>query len=184
SPEKIASYFAASKLATLVGFIVISVSAISAPMFTAFHALGDRKGLQRLACQSAAFMLVLAVLPCSLLIAFPGYWLDFFGPGFKQADSTLVILVLGQIVYVCCGAVSPLLAMTGNEKIMSKIFLVTAVATIGVSLLAGREWGTLGVAIATTIGIVSWNFWMLLVVRRLLGFWVLPRLMRKLPKPL
>lgn len=174
--ETVASYYAASKLATVTSFILISINAISAPKFTAFHTLGDCAGLVKLARQSTAIMIALASVPTILLVAFPGFWLGLFGQQFEQASAVLLILTAGQVVNVSCGSVGLLLAMTGHERTMSRIFLTTALVTICCSVAAGMKWGAAGVAVATATGMATWNIWMLVAVRRHLGFWTFPLL--------
>jgi O-antigen/teichoic acid export membrane protein len=172
--EVVASYYAASKLATLTSFILISINAISAPKFTAMHTLGDSAGLERLARQSTTITIALALIPTILLVSFPTFWLHLFGAKFDQAKFSLLVLTAGQAINVACGSVGLLLAMTGHEKTMSKIFLTTAMLTIGMSLGLGMHWGANGVAVSTAIGMATWNIWMLVAVRRYLGFWTFP----------
>jgi O-antigen/teichoic acid export membrane protein len=174
--EVVASYYAASKLATVTSFILISINAISAPKFTAMYTLGDSANLERLAKQSTTIMIVLAFIPIVLLISFPAFWLGLFGTKFEQAQFPLLVLTAGQAVNVGCGSVGLLLAMTGHEKTMGSIFLTTAVLTIFASILSGMRWGADGVATSTAIGMATWNIWMLLAVRKHLGFWTFPLL--------
>lgn len=174
--EAVAGYYAASKLATLTSFILISINAISAPKFSAMHAQGDKAGLERLARQSTAIMISLALIPTILLVSFPAFWLGLFGKKFEQAEFALLILTAGQTINVACGSVGLLLAMTGHERLMSRVFVTTAIITLAVSLVLGMLWGAKGVAVATAIGMATWNIWMLVAVRRNLGFWTFPLL--------
>ncbi len=181
--EVVASYYAASKLATLTSFILISINAISAPKFTAMHTHGDSAGLERLARQSTTIMIALAFIPTILLVSFPTFWLRLFGAKFDQAQFSLLVLAAGQAINVACGSVGLLLAMTGHEKTMSKIFLTTAMFTIGMSFGLGIQWGANGVAVSTAIGMATWNIWMLVAVRRNLGFWTFPLFSARSSKP-
>lgn len=170
----VAIYYAANKLALLTSFILIAINAISAPKFTALHAMGDMAGLQRLAQQSTALMILLAAVPSLLLILMPGFWLGLFGEHFDAGEHALVVLTLGQAVNVACGSVGLLLAMTGHEKTMRNILLTTSVLTVALGVVLAREFGITGVAYSTAIGMCVWNIWMLLEVRAKLGFWTLP----------
>lgn len=174
--ENVAIYYAATKLASLTSFILIAINAISAPKFTALFAIGDVAGLQRLAKQSTALMILLSIVPTLLLLLFPGFWLGMFGEHFEAGWHALVVLTLGQMVNVSCGSVGLLLAMTGHEKTMRNILLTTAILTVTMGVILARHFGITGVAYSTAIGMCLWNVWMLVEVRGKLGFWTLPAL--------
>lgn len=172
--EHVAIYYAASRLALLTSFILIAINAISAPKFTALHATGDVAGLQRLARQSTALMILLAAVPTFLLVSVPGFWLGLFGEHFDAGRHALVVLTIGQAVNVACGSVGLLLAMTGHERTMRNILLATSFMTVALGVILAREFGITGVAYSTAIGTCVWNIWMLFEVRQKLGFWTLP----------
>lgn len=172
--DVVAGYFAANRLASLASFILISINAISAPKFTAMHTLGDHAGLARLARQSTAIMIGLALVPTALLLFFPSFWLGLFGDKFEQAQFSLIALTAGQAVNVACGSVGFLLAMTGHERLMGRISLASASLAIIFGFTLGNIWGVKGVAVASAAGIAVWNIWMLLAVKRKLGFWAIP----------
>ena len=81
------------------------------------------------------------------------------------------MLTVGQLVNVTCGSVGCLLVMTGNEKIMRNIILITAAMNIILNVLLVREYGPIGVAYATAFSTVMWNIWAMVSVKKRLGFW-------------
>ena len=153
-------YSAASKTATLVGYLLVALIAVAAPLFSEFEAKGDRAGLQRLATVSAQWVfwptLILAI---GLALLAPDV-LGLFGPEFVAAQGALIILLVGQLVSAGCGAVGSLLNMTGHQNDMARVYGIVAVFNLAVCYVGVRAFGLNGAAGATTISLIVWNVWL------------------------
>ena len=63
--------------------------------------------------------------------------------------------------------------MTEKERVVQKIVFTSAAINIILSLLFFQEFGTYGVALATTISIIIWNIWSMIEIKKHLGFWTI-----------
>ena len=90
------------------------------------------------------------------------------GDSFTAQNTTLEILMLGQIVSGIAGPAGYLLAMTGNQKILALIVLTTALLNIILNYILIPEYGTNGAAFATLSTIIITNVTMATVaIKRL-----------------
>ena len=63
--------------------------------------------------------------------------------------------------------------MSGHEKTIRNVVLSTAAINVALSIILVQKYGVEGVAIATATSVVIWNAWMLISVKRYLGFWTI-----------
>jgi O-antigen/teichoic acid export membrane protein len=156
-------YLVASQLTLLMGFGVLAVGTIAAPMIAELHAGGRTADLQRLATLGARGAFAFALATGGFLVLLGRPILGLFGNTFEAAYPALLILVAGQIVNSAAGPVGLLLAMTGHEGQAARV----AAAVGGLQLVASVALipvlGTVGAALATTFAAIVWN---VLLVRR------------------
>jgi O-antigen/teichoic acid export membrane protein len=167
--KEAALYFAATRISTLVAFVLQSVNAVSAPSFAALHAAGDRAGLQRLVTTVSHWIFwpscgIIAVL---VLFAEPVLWL--FGPEFTAARWVLIILMGGQVVNAWAGSVVILLNMTGHQNNVATVQVVTVFINILLNVVTIPLFGALGAACSTALTMAMWNIWLYVLVIRKLG---------------
>jgi O-antigen/teichoic acid export membrane protein len=172
SASDVGVYFAASRTALVTTLILVAVNAVSGPIYARLHKEGKIEEIATLAKKSSMLLLLIVMLPTSFLLLFPEWVMHWFGEGFSLGASILVVLTVGQLVNVTCGSVGCLLVMTGNEKIMRNIILITAAMNIILNVLLVREYGPIGVAYATAFSTVMWNIWAMVSVKKRLGFWM------------
>lgn len=161
-------YGAAAKTASLVGLVLIAVSAIAAPVFSALFAQGRLGDMQRLVSSLAHWVFWPSLLISGFLAAFAKPILGLFGAQFSSASTVLVILLAGQVVNAGAGAVGWLLLVTGNQDRAAWAYGWSAAAHVGFLAVAIPLFGIEGAALATTASYTVWNVWLhSLVVRRL-----------------
>lgn len=153
-------YLAASKTAMLVGYLLVALTAVTAPLFSEFETKGDRAGLQRLATISAQWVFWPTLAIAVVLALLAPYVLNLFGPDFVVAQGALLILLLGQLVSAGCGAVGYLMSMTGHQNDMAIVGGIVAAFNIAVCYVSVKAFGLNGAACATTISVVVWNLWL------------------------
>jgi O-antigen/teichoic acid export membrane protein len=164
-----ALYQAASKTATLVGYLLVAFSAVAAPLFSEFEARGDRAGLQRLATISAQWVFWPTLIMALGLALLAPYILELFGPEFVAARWALIILLFGQLVSAGCGAVGYLLGMTGHQNDLARVYGVTSVVNIAICYAGAAAFGLTGAACATTFSLIVWNIWLHYLTTRRIG---------------
>jgi O-antigen/teichoic acid export membrane protein len=162
-------YSAASKTATLVGYLLVALNAVTAPLIAGFDARGDRAGLQRLATISAlwVFWPTLAIAAGLALLA--PLVLGLFGSGFVVARGALIILLGGQLVSAGCGAVGYLMSMTGHQKETAWVYGVVSAINVPVCYVGVRVFGLDGAAVATSVSLIAWNVWLHHLTKQRIG---------------
>ncbi len=108
------------------------------------------------------------------MISFPKLIMSFFGNQFVEAAPVLVILTVGQFVYVVTGAVGYLLTMSGHEGVMRNIMIFCSVMLVCLNLLFIPRFGAYGAAIATSITLIVQNFIISFAVWKIIGIVAIP----------
>ena len=174
SSEEVGIFGAASRVAMLVSFMLVTLNNVAAPKFAELYAKGDMESLGRTARRSAMLITLLAS-PVLLALIIGGHWvMAMFGAGFEQGAPILIILSAGQFVNALTGSVGYLLIMCGNESKLQTLTIWTTILMLMVSLFIIPYWGSLGAALASSMAVVVGNIWSVLVVRRELGINPLP----------
>jgi O-antigen/teichoic acid export membrane protein len=166
-------YNLCSKVACLTSLVLIAINSIVTPRFAAFYASNNIESLAKLAQQSSFLMISFVTLPTVLFVLWPDWILSFFGSEFVIGRTTLIILAIGQFINVACGSVGYILMMSGNEKKVRDIVIYTAIINIVLNIILVQKLGIEGVAIATATSFMIWNIWMVVVIKKQLGFWVI-----------
>ncbi|MGR5169862.1 polysaccharide biosynthesis C-terminal domain-containing protein [Vibrio owensii] len=161
---------AAQRTSLLIGFVLITINFVVAPMFASLYKEGkmDRlRNLSRLACRAN---IAAATIPVIVCVLFPEFVMQLFGKEFVAAAPLLIALSLGQLINVATGSVGFLLLMSGHEKTMKYITIVSGVVSILLLIALSQFYGVLGAAWAIAIGLAIQNLAALYFVKRYLGF--------------
>jgi len=171
--EELGVYYAASRVALASTLVLVAVNSINAPKFAKFYEKGDFDQISEIAQQASVVLLAIVSVPSFLFVIFPEWVMSWFGGSYSTGAGPLTILAIGQYVNVVCGSVGYLLTMTGKEKTLRNIILVSAAVNIVLNLFFVQLFGMLGVSYATAISIILWNIWALCEVKKHLGFWTI-----------
>lgn len=168
--EQVAFFSVAQRIALLTSFILMAVNLVVAPKFSAFHAKGDDVGIRKTALFSVR-LLILSALPIVLfMLIFPEFLMSLFGDEFKQGAVILQILVLGQAVNVVTGSVGFLLMMSGHERDMRLVTLISGLGVLISVPIFTKLFGAVGAATATAFFISLQNLLAVYFVKKRLGF--------------
>ncbi|WP_017217098.1 oligosaccharide flippase family protein [Pseudoalteromonas sp. NJ631] len=168
--EQVAYFSIAQRIALLTSFILMAVNLVVAPKFSMLHAKGDNVGIRKTALFSVR-LLVLSALPIVLfMLVFPEFLMGLFGEEFKQGAAILQILVLGQAVNVVTGSVGFLLQMTGHERDMRLVTLISGFGVLITVPIFTKLYGAIGAATATSFFISLQNLLAVYFVKKRLGF--------------
>jgi O-antigen/teichoic acid export membrane protein len=162
-------YSAAAKTATLVGYLLVALNAVTAPLFAELEAKGDRAGLQRLATVSALWVFWPTFAIAGGLALLAPFVLGLFGPGFVVAKWALIILLGGQLVSAGCGAVGYLMSMTGHQNDTAWVYGVVSILNVPVCYAGVRAFGLDGAAAATSVSLIAWNVWLHQLTKKRIG---------------
>lgn len=167
----IAYLSAAQRTANLASFALVVVNMVVAPRYARLWHEGNVDEMRRLAKWSTRGMLLL-VLPIIVVILFiPELIMGLFGDGYEKGAILLSIMAIGQFVNVATGSVGYLLNMSGHERDFRRVTMFAGPLTIILSYFFIIQWGVLGAAIATAVGLSLQNIGALFMVRKRLGFW-------------
>ncbi|WP_019507449.1 flippase [Pleurocapsa sp. PCC 7319] len=162
-------YFAVSRGAHLINFILGSVNTVLGPNIANLYAEGKTKQLQRVMTKSARVVLLIALPITATMIGLGHWYLSLFGKDFSQGQQALTILCVGQLAHASAGSVGLLLNMTGNERFT----FISNVAGTGLNVILNvlliPRWGIEGAALATTSTTILVNIINTLWVRQKLG---------------
>ncbi|MBS9940654.1 oligosaccharide flippase family protein [Vibrio alginolyticus] len=161
---------AAQRTSLLIGFVLITINFVVAPMFASLYKERQMRKLQnlsRLACRANVGLAIVPVIICTL---FPEFVMQLFGGEFLAAAPLLVVLSLGQLVNVATGSVGFLLLMSGHERTMKYITISSGMVSICLLVTLCQMFGVIGAAWAMAIGIAIQNLAALYFVKRYLGF--------------
>ncbi|KPZ67185.1 Polysaccharide biosynthesis protein [Pseudoalteromonas sp. P1-26] len=168
--QQVAFFSVAQRIAMLTSFILMAVNLVVAPKFSAFHAKGDDVGIRKTALFSVR-LLVLSALPIVLfMLIFPDFLMGLFGEEFRQGTLILQILVLGQAVNVVTGSVGFLLMMSGHERDMRLVTLISGFGVLISVPIFTKLFGVIGAASATAFFISLQNLLAVYFVKKRLGF--------------
>ncbi len=172
-PDNIVSlYGSASRLVVLVATPLIIFSGVIPPIVAELHAQGRTSQLERAlrAGATLAGLPALGILAVFLLFG-PSVLETVYGPDYRDAATYLAILSTGRVLAVWAGSCGVALMMTGHQRAMMAITLVSGSISIAGGLFAAPRFGAIGVAVTTSTAQVLQNLLQLILVRRRLGIW-------------
>lgn len=163
--HQVGLYFAASRVAALISFVLVSTNLIVGPEVAKLHFAGSQAHLNRMLKLAAMMIFLPSLVAFVLCVGFPDQVLGLFGRRFGGARIELIILSAGQLVNAATGCVGLVLQMTGFERKNAEILVTSSIATvIGLAVLTPL-YGTVGTAVAMSAGVSISNLRMWLVAR-------------------
>jgi len=164
-------YYVAAKVAATVAFVHIAVSSAAAKPIAAAFSRGDRAEIKQLSRRFIAQSFYPTLLIALALAVFGGMALSLFGPEFSAAWPILLVLISGLVVQAATGPLKFTLSMTGEHNAVSRIVAVSMLANVGLNIVLILAFGTIGAAIATALVTAASCLFMMLLVKKRLGFW-------------
>jgi len=157
------------RLATLTNFILIAVNMVVAPMYSALYSARKIDEISVLAKKSMMFM-VLICIPISLfLILYINNILLLFGEFYVEGSSSLIILILAQMVSVLFGSVSLILVMSGYANKLNVGLLYSVLFTLFSIPLLVPLYGLTGLVSIMAIALIMQGIISSIYVKRLIG---------------
>jgi O-antigen/teichoic acid export membrane protein len=167
--ENVGVYAAASRLADMLVFSLVAANIAVTPMISGFHTTKKYFELQSMIKLVARGIFFFTVPLIIIMIIFGHEFLGFFGNGFENGYSMLILLMIGQLASICSGPVGPILMMTGFHKSVVKFTAICALFNLILNLLLIPFFGMIGAALATSMSLILLNLMMLIKVKRSLG---------------
>lgn len=170
SAADVAMLAVAQRTSMLTSLILVAVNAVAAPQFAHLYQQKDYGQLKQAALRSVRIMVLMALPFLVGLCVFPQFIMSLFGSDFAAGAVILPILACGQFINVMTGSVGYLLNMTGHERDMRNVMIVTGVFSLLLSYALTLMYGLVGAAIATALSVALQNLFAAHLVKRRLGF--------------
>lgn len=150
-------YAIASKLASIMVFVLLAVNSILGPVAAGLHAKKERARLQRVVTFGTWGIFIPSTCLGAGLFLLDTQSLSIFGEEFTQSSGALKFLIVGQLVNAMAGPANLLLNMTGHQRVSAKILGGSALINIILNATLIPLFGFVGAATATAITMVIWN---------------------------
>jgi O-antigen/teichoic acid export membrane protein len=142
------------------------------PMIAELHAQGRKEQLERMLRGAATLAGVPAFLGLLVLVLFGPWILGLvYGPFYEQGGFILRVLAAARVISVWAGTCGLTLMMTGHQRSMMYISVLSGFLSVGGGLLLSARYGGNGVAVATASTIVLQTVLMLVTARARVGVW-------------
>jgi O-antigen/teichoic acid export membrane protein len=169
TPEDVAHYFAATRVAMVASFFLASVGALAGPNLAALHAQGKTRDMQELLAGVTPWITVPALTVTLLLVVAGWQLLRLFGPGFEAGYVALLLLAAGHLVASANGPAALILNMTGHQDWAGLTYGGAALTNIALNALLIPRFGIAGAALATALTTIGMSATLVTLVRRRLG---------------
>lgn len=168
-PTEIGIYFAATRIAQIVGFVRFAASAGTANVFSKLNAHGKTDELKALSRSTIRISFWLSVIACAALALAGPFLLKLFGAGFASGYPVLLVLMAGLLVQAAFSSAEDLLNMTGHEGMTASSYFAALLVNLVLNLALIPYFGLLGAAVATSISIGVRVIYLAFGVRARLG---------------
>lgn len=157
-------------LSQLVSMALTVVNTISAPKFSELFWSHKIKELKKVLHHSSKLIFWSSIVISIVLIGLSEYILALFGEEFVKGQTVLIILIAGQIINATTGSVGVFMNMTGNQKILRNIIVLTAIMIVVGYYFIVPKYGMVGAALISVCGTAIINIISALYVYKKLNF--------------
>jgi O-antigen/teichoic acid export membrane protein len=169
----VALYGAAKRLTALVGFSLAVLAFVVPPLISDLYARGERERLQRLVRAATTAASLPAAAAFALFMLFGSEILSLaYGEVYAEGATILRILSAEKFIFLLMGPGSLLLVMTGHERVVFRITLVSATLSLLAIYFGGLLGGRTGVAVGFAVSSIGTGLWYFLEAHRQTGIWV------------
>lgn len=151
SIENAGLYAVAIRLASVMIYLPSAIGIIIGPMMARLYANNEKDRVQNLLTQTTRVSFIINLLTSLVLFVFGKIILSFFGPEYVAAQLGLYLLVIGNLVDNALGNSIILLAMTGYERIVATIIIISAFTNVVLNFLLIPSYGFTGAALVSAI---------------------------------
>ena len=115
-------------------------------------------------------MLLISIPITTFILLVPELIMSIFGPEFTRGATVLQIICLGQVINVLAGSVGLLLSMSGHERDLRTVTLISGPIALVLPFILIPTYGINGAAYSTAISMITQNLIAAFLVKRRLGF--------------
>ena len=168
---QIGVYHTAFKLSMFATIGLMAVKSIASPKFAELYKQREFKLLKKVTQQSTKLIFWTTLPLVALFIFFSENLMLLFGDEFQTGVFAFILLSIGRVFVSFSGAAGNLLQMCGRQVIFMNIAVIGSVINVVLNFSLIPIYGINGSAIATMIGLVSFNFLLVYYVKKEFGFY-------------
>ena len=152
--DSVAYYSIAVKLASVTALALISVNIVIAPKIATIYNDKNFYELKSILKKATRINVVISLPIIIVLLCFSEYILSTFGINYVLAKSALWVLLIAQFFNSVTGPSALYLNMTGRQKKLNVILLISLLINIVLNIILVPAYGMLGAAISTTVSFI------------------------------
>jgi O-antigen/teichoic acid export membrane protein len=144
-------------IAAFIPLVLTSVNSIFSPIISQLHSQNKLKDLAYYFQLSGKYIFLLSFPLMVFIFLFSKPIMSLFGNDFIQGSFLLSLIVIGQLINVSMGSVGLMLQMTGLEKPMRDISIVTSLVSFLLYFVLISKWGLVGLGVVYIFNILLQN---------------------------
>ena len=165
-------YNALVRISVVTNITILAINSLAMPRFAESFASSSFDVLKKQSEESTR-LIFLTSLPIFFILTFFPHWiLSIFGKEFPGNESSLYILMAGQLIVCFTGLPSQILNMAGRQHVLKNIAIISAFVNVLSCFLFIPQLGIIGACYAQLAGIFTWNLLCTISVKRHFGFFV------------
>ncbi|MFL2569726.1 MAG: flippase [Flavobacteriales bacterium] len=144
-------------IAAFIPLVLTSVNSIFSPIISQLHSQNKLNDLAHYFQLSGRYIFLLSFPLMVFIFLFSKPIMSLFGNDFIQGSVLLSLIVIGQLINVSMGSVGLMLQMTGLEKPMRDISIVTSLISFLLYFILISKWGLVGLGVVYIFNILFQN---------------------------
>lgn len=166
-------YNVSLKIAALNSIVLIAVNSIAMPKYAELFKVNKIRFKQMV--KAVSFISFLISFPVFLIILFfPDFILGLFGQEFQEGSHAMIMLSIGQLFAAFSGSTVILMNMTGKEKSVLYLLIISVFINLILNYLLIPVLGINGAAYATSFSTILLNLLAVIKIYRYTGFLTYP----------
>ncbi|MBL6663345.1 MAG: flippase [Flavobacteriales bacterium] len=144
-------------IAAFMPLVLTSVNSIFSPIISQLHSQNKLKDLEHYFQLNGRYIFLLSFPLMVFIFLFSKPIMSLFGNDFIQGSVLLSLIVIGQLINVSMGSVGLMLQMTGLEKPMRDISIITSLISFLLYFALISKWGLVGLGVVYIFNILLQN---------------------------
>ena len=172
--DEVGYYNVAFRLGSLTNILLVISISVLMPKIASLYAEKRNMELQIMVQNVTKGLIGVGFASVIFFILLGKPILSLWGEKFLLSYYPLIIIASGQFINVATGSTGVILMMSGHEKILGIITLISALANVTLNYFLIVRYGALGAAMASAITVSSENIIKVFIVQRKTGIMTLP----------
>ena len=169
-PSDLAGFSVSQRVSILMSFILLAINMMAAPKFSLYYKQKKFDELRNVSLFCSRLMMLIAIPIFIFIFVFSENLLSVFGGEYAESALILRVLIIGQFINLITGSVAFILNMTGHEKDMRNVVIISGSLSLALGFVMIPIFGVLGAAVSTAASLAVQNLIAVYMVKKRLGF--------------